>query len=177
MKLRILLLAAGCALMIGCGHKNPTTTAPSTNSPAGPVISGTAGPLPDSGFKAQISLPEPPAKLRAGQREVITVKVKNISNVVWWLRGGQTNDRPDNKFYIALGNHWLDKDGKPTKEIEGHNGIPKDLRPGEEVEMTLQITAPKQAGDYILEVDMVQEAVSWFGDKGSPTAKVKVTVV
>ena len=177
MKLSILLLAAGCTLAIGCGQKNPTTTALPAASPSAPVDSKAAGPLPDGGFKAQISLPDPPAKLRAGQKEVITVKVKNVSNVIWWLRGGEKNDRPDNKFYIALGNHWLDKDGKRTQEIEGHNGIPKDLKPGEEAEMTLQITAPKQPGDYTLEVDMVQEGVNWFGEKGSSTTKAKVTVV
>ena len=177
MKLRILLLAAGCTLAIGCAQKKPTTIAPPAASPGAPVDSKAAGPLPDGGFKAQISLPEPPAKLRAGQKEVITVKVKNMSNVVWWQRGGETNDRTDNKFYIAVGNHWLDKDGKRTEEIEGHNGIPKDLKPGEEAEMTLQITAPKEPGDYILEVDMLQEAVSWFGEKGSPTTKTKITVV
>ena len=176
MKLRIVLLAAGCTLAMGCGQTKPTTTATPVTSSVAPVDSKAAGPLPDGGFKAQISLAEPPAKLRAGQREIITVRVKNTSNVVWWLRGG-TNDRPDNKFYIALGNHWLDKDGKRVEEIEGHNGIPKDLTPGEEAEMTLQITAPKQRGDYILEVDMVQEGVSWFGDKGSPTTKVKVTII
>ena len=176
-KLRILLLAAGCTLAIGCGQNKPTNTALPAASPSAPVDSKAAGPLPEGGFKAQISLPDPPAKLRAGQKEVITVKVKNMSSVTWWLRGGETNDRSDNKFYIAVGNHWLDKDGKRTEEIEGHNGIPKDLNPGEEAEMSLQITAPKEPGDYTLEVDMVQEAVSWFGEKGSPTTKAKITVV
>jgi len=116
-------------------------------------------------------------KLRTGQKEVITVKVKNASDVVWRQRGGEINDRPDNKFYIAVGNRWLDKDGKLTSETEGHNGISKDLKPGEEAEMTLQITAPKEPGEYTLSLDMVQEGVSWFGEKGSPTTKVKVTVV
>jgi hypothetical protein len=91
--------------------------------------------------------------------------------------GGEANDRSDNKFYIAVGNHWLDKDGKRTADWEGHNGIPKGLKPGEEAEMTLQITAPKEPGDYTLELDMVQEGVNWFGEKGSPTTKAKVTVV
>ena len=42
---------------------------------------------------------------------------------------------------------------------------------------TLAITAPKEPGNYILEVDLVQEQVAWFRDKGSPTAQTKVTVV
>ena len=177
-KLRIVLLAAalGCAtLAMGCKPKPAANSA----SPAATAttISKNAGPLPVNGFKAQITLSDPPAKLRAGQKEVITMKVKNTSDVVWWQRGGEINDRPDNKFYIAVGNRWLDKDGKPASETEGHSGISKDLKPGEEAEMTLQITAPKQPGDYILGLDMVQEGVTWFGDKGSPTTKVKVTVV
>jgi hypothetical protein len=177
MKLRIILLAVGClTLAMGCSPKktgNPASPA----SSATPAVSKVAGPLPDRGFKAQLTLSDPPAQLRAGQKEVITVKVKNASDVIWWAVGGEKNDRPDNKFYIAVGNRWLDKDGKPTSETEGHNGLTKDLKPGEEAETTLQITAPKQPGEYILSLDMVQEGVTWFGDKGSPTTKAKVTVV
>jgi hypothetical protein len=161
--------------LIGC-KSTPKTPAP----PAGPTpaaVSKNAGPLPAEGFKADISLADPPAKLRAGQVEVLNVKVRNASNVIWWQRGGELNDRSDNTFYIAAGNRWLDQDGKQTSETEGHNGIPKDLKPGEETEMPLQITAPKTPGDWILNLDMVQEGVAWFGDKGSPTTKVKVTVV
>ena len=147
---------------------------PNTNAPA---PAKTPGPLPPSGFRAQVTLQEPPAKLRTGQQEILKVHVKNTSDVFWWLRGGETNDRKDNKFYIAAGSRWLDKDGKHTDELEGHNGIPKDLKPGEETEMTLLITAPKQPGEYTIELDMVQEGVAWFGEKGSPTTKAKVTVV
>src|SRR5439155_7919859 len=115
MKLRIVWLAAVCGFAIlapGCKPRQPTTTASPGSSTAPLSASKAAGPLPDSGFKAQITVPDPPAKLRAGQKEVITVKIKNASNVVWWQGGGETNGRADNKFYIAVGNHWLDKDGK-----------------------------------------------------------------
>jgi hypothetical protein len=176
MKSRINLLAAAFACVLvaaGCKTTTTNTAAPAQSTP---VVSR-AAPLPERGFKAQITLPDPPLKLRTGQKETITVKVKNMSDVVWWPRGGETNDRPDNKFYIAVGNHWLDKDGKHTTDLEGHNGIPKDLKPGEEIDMTLLITAPKEPGEYTIELDMVQEAVAWFGDKGSPTTKAKVTVV
>jgi hypothetical protein len=179
MKLRVVVLAIGIGLMalaIGC-RKNAGDPSVPPSGVTAPAVSKTAGPLPDSGFKAQITFADGPLKLRAGQKENITVKVKNTSNVIWWQRGGETNDRPDNKFYIAVGNRWLDKDGKPTSETEGHNGIIKDLKPGEEIDMPLQITAPKEPGDYTLDLDLVQEGVAWFGEKGSPTTKVKVSVV
>ena len=180
MNLRIALLVVGFAALFVAANCKPTPTT-NTASPAqtgsSPPASQTPGPLPDKGFKAEITLPDPPLKLRMGQKETITVKVKNTSDVIWWQRGAEKNERPDNQFYIAVGNHWLDKNGKRTSDLEGHNGIPKDLRPGEEAEMTLLITAPKEPGEYVIELDMVQEGVSWFGDKGSPTTKVKVAVV
>lgn len=181
MRLRTTSLCAALACVVlftGCRPtqtvNSPAPTPSATNTPAQQKV---AGPLPDSGFKAELSLPDPPERLRTGQVTVINIKVKNTSDVIWWQRGGETTDRTDNTFYIAAGNRWLDKDGKKTSETEGHNGIPKDLKPGEEIEMTLQITAPKQPGEWTMELDMVQEGVSWFGDKGSPTTKVKINVV
>jgi uncharacterized membrane protein len=50
------------------------------------------------------------------------------------------------------------------------------LKPGEEEEVPLLITAPTTAGDYTLEVDVVQEGVTWFSEQGSPTAKTRITV-
>jgi hypothetical protein len=187
MRLRFAVLVVaiiGVSTILSC--KEPTATTNKTDNPGAtnsangstaPVLSKTAGPLPDQAFKVQIACPDCPTRMRAGQVETIKIKVKNMSTVPWIQRGGEINDRSDNKFYIAAGNHWLDKDGKPTSETEGHNGIPKDIAPGEEIEMTLQITAPKTSGEWTLELDMVQEAVTWFGEKGSPTTKIKVTVV
>ena len=180
MKLRIALLAMTLACVIvatGCKPKATENTGSSAQSANAPVVARTPGPLPDKGFRAQITLPDAPLKLRTGQKETITVKVRNMSDVVWWLRGGETTDRKDNKFYLAAASRWLDKDGKHTNEEEAHNGIPRDLRPGDEAEVPLRITAPKEPGEYLLEVDMVQEGVSWFSDKGSASAKTKVTVV
>jgi hypothetical protein len=180
MKLRttFIFLALVAAASLGCTRKPATNT--NIASPVNanrPVASKTPGPLPDRAFKAQITLPDPPAKLRTGQKETIAVRAKNASDVFWWSRGGEVNDRADNKFYIAIGDRWLDKDGKLLTEMDGRLGISKDLKPGEEVELPLAITAPKEPGDYILEVDLVQEQVAWFSDKGSQTARTKVMVV
>jgi hypothetical protein len=133
--------------------------------------------LPDKGFKAAITLVDPPAKLRAGQKETIRVKIKNDSPVMWWARGAQTNTRSDNKFYLATGNRWLKPDGALLTNMDGRYGLGKDLAPGAETEVPLVITAPKEPGEYTLEIDLIQEQVAWFSDKGSPTARTKITVV
>ena len=61
--------------------------------------------------------------------------------------------------------------------MDGRRGLQKDLKPGQDEEVPLQITAPKDPGDYILEVDLVQEQVTWFSAKGSPVAKTRITVM
>ena len=77
---------------------------------------------------------------------------------------------------MSLGNHWLDAEGKMIVGDDGRSPLLADLAPGEETELSLTVNAPRQRGDYILEIDMLQETVAWFGTKGSTTAKVRVRV-
>ncbi len=162
-------------LFAGCASDKPGTTslnANSVNTEAERPCATT--PLPDNGYKAKITLSDPPTKLRVGQKQIIQVKVQNASDVPWKVRGCEE----DNKFYIAAGNQWLKAEGEQlVTRMDGRHGLPNNLKPGEAGEVPLQITAPKELGEYILEVDLVQEQVAWFSDKGSETAKVKVNVV
>lgn len=171
----LVLMVAAITFLVACSGKVPSpvikTQPPKNESPAEPSA------LPNNAFKAEITLIDPPAKLRTGQKETIRIKVKNNSDVMWWSRGARVNTRPDNKFYIAAGNRWLKSDGSLLTNMDGRYGIPKDLAPGEETEVPLSITAPKEPGDYTLEIDLIQEQVAWFSEKGSPTAKTKISVV
>ena len=178
-KISLCAVIACLLLLLGCKPKQtaPNPSVSNSQQTKTPAQQKVAGPLPDSGFRAQITAPDPPERLRTGQVAIINIRVKNTSDVIWYQRGGLTTDRTDNMFYIAAGNRWLDKDGKLTPETEGHNGIPKDLKPGEETEMTLQITAPKQPGEWTMQLDLVQEGVAWFSERGSPVTNVKVQVV
>jgi len=169
---KLFFLVLACALL-AAGCRKPSSTA---NTAATPTPSRTPGPLPDAGFKAQLTLPDAPAKLRAGQKETVQVHIKNASDVFWWARGGETNDRNDNWFYIAAGNRWLKPDGSLVTDMDGRYGISKDLKPGEETEVPLAVTAPKEPGDYVLEIDMIHEGVTFFHEKGSKTLRMNVKV-
>ena len=171
----IWLLPLAMILFVLACEKTPApvvqTQPPKAQPPSEPAA------LPSNGFKAEITLIEPPTKLRSGQKETVRVKIKNASEVAWWARGAPVNTRPDNKFYLAAGNRWLKADGTLHTNMDGRYGIARDLKPGEETEVPLVITAPNEPGEYTLEVDVIQEQVAWFSDKGSPTAKTKITVV
>jgi hypothetical protein len=173
----VIVTALAALFVAGCSKQNSTSSSSPASSSAVDRRQ-TPSALPDNGFKATITLVDPPAKLRAGEKATIQVKIKNSSDVLWYARGAEFNSSSDNKFYLAAGNRWLTAtDNKLVTDMDGRYGIGKDLKPGEETEVPLVVTAPKEPGEYTLDVDLVQEQVAWFHDKGSPTATTKITVV
>jgi hypothetical protein len=115
-------------------------------------------------MRAQILSSNLPTVIEPGQKQTISVTVKNTGDSTWPARlpHGIT-------YHIKLGNHWLDAMGHPVVFDDGRTYLPHDVHPGEEAMMTLTITGPEQPGNYLLELDLVQEAVNWFGATGSPT--------
>jgi len=59
---------------------------------------------------------------------------------------------------------------------DGRARLPRDLKPGESVDVTLDVTAPAAPGSYLLDVDLVQERICWFAERGSRTGRVPVEV-
>ena len=50
------------------------------------------------------------------------------------------------------------------------------LLPGEEVELVLPVTMPEKRGRYTLQLDMVDQGVTWFSEKESSATLVDVRV-
>jgi hypothetical protein len=107
----------------------------------------------------------------AGEKATLRVAVKNLGPVVWPAR-----ERSGGKFQVSLGNHWLDAQGNVITNDDGRAALLRDLAPGEETELKLVVNAPRRPGDYTIELDLLQEGVSWFGLKGSPTTKLPVKI-
>jgi len=146
---------------------------PSHLAPAPPALgqSATTTTLPDSAYKAQITLPEPLTTLNAGSRHILRVSVKNVSSVTWPALGNVVGH-----YQIQLGNHWLTAGQRLFVSDDGRAPLPQDLKPGTEVDVFLPVTAPLVKGYYHLELDMIQEAVTWFKAKGSKSTIVPLRV-
>lgn len=178
---RTLALACALAAAAGCGGTPEQPRAPAgatqpANAPAAaqtqPHSTRITSPLPDGAFRAALTPSEPPAKMRAGEKQVVTVHVKNVSQAAWPADG-----EADGKFAITLRDRWLSADGgKVVNDLDGGASLPHDLAPGGEADLPLRVTAPKEKGDYILEFDMVQEQVNFFRERGSTPARVNVHV-
>lgn len=125
--------------------------------------------LPASGQVAAIAILDPRTSLEPSQFEPLRVVVTNRSTAAW------RHDIPGGR-HIAIGNHWLYEDGRVAIRDDARAYLPRTIVPGESLEVPLRVQAPEQPGRYVLEVDLVQELVSWFADRGSETARVAVTV-
>ncbi len=128
-------------------------------------------PLPPDAFSAEIRPIDYPAHLFVKQTATIRVVVRNTSASRWLAR-----ERAGDKFQVNLGNHWLDQDGHVIANDDGRAPLMRDLEPGQETEFQLIVNAPKTPGEYILELDMLQENVSWFALRGSKTVRLAITV-
>jgi SAM-dependent methyltransferase len=142
--------------------ERPRTAAPSL---------GAQGPMPDSGFRARLT--GNPASMRAvgGAQFSVPVNIKNVGDCAWPSVG----DR-EQKYVVKLGNHWLTPEGQQVVWDDGRQPLPFDLPPNAEIQMGITVTAPFHPGRYVLELDMVQEAVAWFKEKSSVPAQVQVEI-
>jgi hypothetical protein len=99
---------------------------------------------------------EPPAEWRANRLVHVPATVRNASSATWPARGATR---------VALAYHWLDSAGQPVVFEGLRTALPKDVAPGESVELELEIATPREPGDYILELDALRERVAWFSDR------------
>jgi len=135
------------------------------------LFSTAGGPLPAPAFQASITSQIVPTSLGRGTKATIYFTVKNISMVTWPALGMK-----DGTFKVNLGNHWLDSNGRVLIHDDARAGLTFDLRPDDQIALPLTIIAPHTPGYYILEIDMVQEGVVWFGGMGSQASRVNIKV-
>ncbi len=97
------------------------------------------------------------------------IKVKNTGALAW-------NKNGDNPVY--LGYHWVDFNSNEMIVFDGKRSIiPEDgVNAGKEILFELTIQAPPDAGKYILQIDLVQEGVTWFSFQGVPPLEKYITV-
>jgi hypothetical protein len=102
---------------------------------------------------------------RPGEWLSLPVQVTN-RGVKTWTRGGEHPFTLSYHLYGGAG-EMITYDG--TRSV-----LPADLAPGETAVIRAQVEMPSEPGEYRVEWDMVQEAVTWFSWKDAPTASTRV---
>ncbi|HEX7313213.1 MAG TPA: hypothetical protein VF297_04805 [Pyrinomonadaceae bacterium] len=125
----------------------------------------------DQDYRAEIEALAAPTRLRPGERSELRLRVRNGGPVAWPARGER------GMYQVNVGDRWLDREGvRVVNDLDGRTSLAADLQPGGAVELSLPVKAPKEPGDYVLEVDMIHEGVTFFHEKGSKTLRMNVKV-
>ena len=126
--------------------------------------------LRPSAYKAELRLAEPVAV--AGSEARVLVTVRNASPDSWLA---------SHRSGVFLGARWL----KP-KKYGSHRycsyaranvvrtPLPADLGPGGTLELELTVPLPYDPRLKTLEIDLVEEGVTWFSDAGSESALIRI---
>lgn len=125
--------------------------------------------LPPDGYRARLAVESLPSTMAAGSRAVVGLRVTNDSATTWLL------DIPGGR-HICVANHWLDEQGVTVIADDGRARLPHDLEPGQSGLVQLEVTAPTSPGRYLLNVDLVQERICWFAQRGSQTLRLPLVV-
>ena len=87
--------------------------------------------------------------------------VRNTGDTLW-LGGGIVR-----RGGVMLGVKILDETGKLWEEFHGEPSLPRAVGPGESCEVTIEHASPRAPGRYQVKVDLVDQHISWFEERGS----------
>ncbi len=112
----------------------------------------------------------PPPRLPAEATRSVRLEVRNVGRSRWNSWGG--------RYPIHLSYHWLDRDGGAVVWDGMRTPLPADIAPGARVTAALLVETPEVPGRYLLQPDVVQEAVGWASQRrggGGVARPVEVT--
>jgi SAM-dependent methyltransferase len=121
-------------------------------------------PLHPTAYRARIEVLDAPPAARPGQETTLRVRVTNDSGHTW-----PADQR------VNVGNHWWAGEEMIARD-DGRAALPEPVPPGQSVELDLPVTVPDVDGAVELEVDLVQEFITWWAEVGSATARTAITV-
>jgi hypothetical protein len=123
-------------------------------------------------LRAKISVPDGTRLAgRAGTLAGFTMQVENTGDTTWLSAENRVTGG-----YVGVGGHLLDALGKTIRIGFLTERLPRDVAPGERVEVRSSFGLPTLAGRFRLRLDLVADGIAWFSQKGSPTTEVEMDV-
>jgi pyruvate-formate lyase-activating enzyme len=115
-----------------------------------------------------------------GERILLPVVVQHQGLARW---GGQAMAGADGAEGLdhasasyRLGLRLLDRDGRTIGELRGVR-IPPGVMPGAELTFFVEVDLPEELGEFHLFLDLVEDGVCWFSERGSTPAICDLAVV
>ena len=120
--------------------------------------------------RAEVTIVSAPASAAPGQPADAVVRLVNIGTGVWRARSDK------GVGHVRAGLQLLDAGSRVIDRDFARANLPRDLAPGEAVQIPIAFRAPAEPGEYQLKCDLVAEGVTWFEPGGSAVAVARLCV-
>jgi SAM-dependent methyltransferase len=127
------------------------------------AVTGAEQETPTRGFeyRARIDVVGFPGKVNSLRSFKIQLRVENTGDVPWFRNSSQSH-------MVRVGVSLLNPERRSLGVDIPHFELPRDVGPGEAVELTLAFPPLQKKGPVYLQFDLVKELCFWFREKGSP---------
>lgn len=98
----------------------------------------------------------------------IPIKIKNIGSVKW--------NSSAEKGSVFLSYHLLSGSGEMLIYDNIRTSFQKEVMPGETVMVNLKLQPPP-IGNYIIQVDLVAEGITWFKNRGTKPIDISLNII
>jgi hypothetical protein len=170
MSLRFAILFLASAAIFGCG-RTPETEAP-VDAQGGPTAPKPA----HNTYALEWVSNDIPATMPAGKPASIKVSVKNTGDWPWNDPFAANPSQPNGTYAVRLSYRWMAPNGQALPQDSARGELTAPVPPGGTAKFTMTVTAPKDPGNYQLQVDLVEELVVFFSAKGTQKLSVPVAV-
>ena len=125
-----------------------------------------ASSVPDSRkpgvLRAEFTLSDsPPRRVEAGAKLNLAITIRNAGDTLWL--SGQTL----RAGVVMPGVRVIDEHGEIISEVHGHPMLPRPVAPGQSVAIDIPCPVPSASGTYTIKIDLVDQHVCWFEERGS----------
>jgi 2-polyprenyl-3-methyl-5-hydroxy-6-metoxy-1,4-benzoquinol methylase/glycosyltransferase involved in cell wall biosynthesis len=110
-----------------------------------------------------------PNKIGPGDLLSFPVRIENTGDTLWLSETVSAG-------IVMPAVRVFDHAGDLVTEFHGEPMLPHPIAPGESVKIKIEYRAPQRAGSYKLKLDLVDQQVCWFEERGSQPLVIEFTV-
>ncbi|HEX3557969.1 MAG TPA: methyltransferase domain-containing protein [Pyrinomonadaceae bacterium] len=112
-----------------------------------------------------------PARVAPGEMLVVPLAIENTGDTLW------LTDQTARPGVVMPAVRVFDREGALVSEFHGEPLLPRAVAPGETVELKIEYVASRRGGAYTLKLDLVDQHVCWFEQRGSEPLLIRFDVV
>lgn len=106
-----------------------------------------------------------------GEEIVLPLSIENTGDTLWL--GGRHQRR---NGIVTLGIRIIDHAGVVVDEFHGEPPLPRCIAPQEKADVIVQHACPSLVGSYTLKIDLVDQDICWFEERGAEALSLPLQV-